>query len=134
MYTLPPVTLNGSPPRPTLTVVSPIRLSGPHVPALACGSPHSFDAREQSPAGPAACAAGCPAAFCWPSSRLIVIVNGAERARLDVRRTRRQATARTATGSTHGAAVRARVVIWKSEEELDRFALPDHGAIDAVVV
>ena len=28
-------------PRPTLTVVSPIRLSGPHVPASACASAHN---------------------------------------------------------------------------------------------
>jgi hypothetical protein len=32
MYTLPPLTVNGSLPTPTDTVVSPIRLFGPHVP------------------------------------------------------------------------------------------------------
>ena len=42
IYTLPPVTLNGSLPKPTLTIVSPINDSGPHVPAFASVSPHSF--------------------------------------------------------------------------------------------
>src|ERR1700733_2042103 len=40
-YTFPPVTLYGFPPRPTLTIVSPIKLSAPHAPSLACGSPHN---------------------------------------------------------------------------------------------
>ena len=39
--TLPPVTLNGSLPRPTLTIVSPIPDSGPEVPAFAWASGHS---------------------------------------------------------------------------------------------
>ena len=53
IYTLPPVTVNGSSPKPTLTVVSPIKLSAPHVPASACASPHSFTPGKspESPGG-----------------------------------------------------------------------------------
>src|ERR1051325_1417407 len=42
MNTWPVGTVNGSVPKPALTVVCPIRLSGPHVPRLACGSGHCF--------------------------------------------------------------------------------------------
>src|SRR5271155_2279070 len=40
-YTFPPVTVNGSPPTPTLTTVSPINDSAPHEPAFAWASPHN---------------------------------------------------------------------------------------------
>src|ERR1700733_13925295 len=75
MYTLPPVTVYGWPPTPTLTVVSPIRLSGPHVPALACASSQgvTLDSVASRPGGIASLT---PCNGWGPSSRLIVIVNG----------------------------------------------------------
>jgi hypothetical protein len=75
MYTLPPFTVYGSPPTPTETTVSPISLSGPHVPAFACSSPHSFTF-ESVPETPSGIFNWTPCRFCSPSSRLIVITNG----------------------------------------------------------
>src|ERR1039458_5291869 len=53
MYTLPPVTRNGSAPGPVSTRTSPISLSGPQVPAFACGSSHSltFESIPNRPGG-----------------------------------------------------------------------------------
>jgi hypothetical protein len=39
----------GSLPTPTTTIVSPIRLSAPHVPAFACASEHSATPLNQRP-------------------------------------------------------------------------------------
>ena len=75
-------------PKPTLTVVSPTRLSDPHVPASACASPHSFTPGI-SPAAPAAVQLTPPAALL-----AIFAVHRhrqrAERPGLNVRRARRQ--------------------------------------------
>src|ERR1700749_1472971 len=75
MNTCPPVTVNGSPPRPTLTIVWPIRLSGPQVPCDACGSSQSFT-EESMPSSPGGMCSWIACRVWLPSSRLIVIVNG----------------------------------------------------------
>src|ERR1700727_1978681 len=75
MYTFPPVTVNGSPPRPTLTIVSPICDSGPQVPAFAAASPQSVTF-ESVPDIPSGMCSWMLCRFCCPSSRDIVITNG----------------------------------------------------------
>ena len=72
---MPPLTVNGSPPTPTETVVSPIRLFGPHVPSLACGSGHS-SMLDSTPERPGGSFASTDCRFCSPSERVIVSVNG----------------------------------------------------------
>src|SRR5665213_4489494 len=113
MYTLPPLTLNGLPPRPTLTVVSPIRLSGPHVPAFASASPHSFTP-ESRPLSPGGMCSWMPCRFCWPSARLIVVVNGvnapAWRFRLPV-----ASDGLNVNGLSHGLSL-GPLVIWNVED------------------
>ena len=76
-------------PSPTQTVVSPIRLSGPQVPASACGSPHSATP-ESIPEKPGGMCS-------WIALQVLVAVFAGhrrrerrERARLEVRRARRQ--------------------------------------------
>src|ERR1700728_1587422 len=69
------MTVYGSPPTPTETVVSPIRLLGPHSPRLACGSGHS-STFERIPDSPGGRWASTDCRFCSPSLRVIVSVNG----------------------------------------------------------
>src|ERR1700704_421711 len=75
MNTWPVGTVNGSVPSPALTVVCPIRLSGPHVPRLACGSGHCFT-EARSPINPGGRCNRTPLRTCSLSWRPIVVVNG----------------------------------------------------------
>src|ERR1700733_4935022 len=114
MYTLPPVTLYGLPPKPTLTVVSPIKLSWPHVPWSACGSPQSFT-EESVPSSPGGIFNCTDCRFCSPSSRDIVIANGLNPpAWILVVPT--VSVGLNCSGSEHGAPF-GPLVIWNSEED-----------------
>src|SRR6185312_9970345 len=62
-------------PRPTDTIVSPIWLSAPQVPAFASASSHSFTVASV-PDMPSGMCSWIACRSCWPSSRPIVIVNG----------------------------------------------------------
>ena len=67
--------------------------------------------------------------FCWPSSRLTVIVNGLNPPAWMLRRTSRQATGLNGNGSAHDPPLGPDAML--NVEEGLAGSLPDHGAIDA---
>src|SRR5438445_5030648 len=130
MYTFPPLTVNGLPPRPTLTVVSPIRLSEPQLPAFACASSHNGNP-ARLPASPGGMCNWIAFRFWLPSSRLIVVENGVNAPAWTLVE---PACNEGANGNelAHSAPFGPET-IWKTEAELTD-GLPDHGAINASAV
>src|SRR5580700_12063409 len=130
MYTRPPLTLYGVEPTPTLTIVSPIKLSGLQVPSSACGSPHSFTP-ESRPDTPGGKCSWMPCSACSPSSRDIVVVNGVNapacRFRLPV-----VSVGVNGSGPSHVCLDPSGPVAISNGGELVSLAgFPDHGEIDA---
>src|ERR1700722_1898913 len=129
MNTSPPVTVYGSPPTPTPTIVCPIRLSGPHVPRSACASPHSFT-EDNVPSSPGGIVKRTEFRFWLPSPRLIVIVNGLNPPAwiLVV-----PAVSDGLNGSGLAQGRPPGPEITRNVEDGDAGGVPDHGAIELVV-
>ena len=130
-YTLPPMTETGCEPTPAATVVSPIALSGPQVPSLACASGQSLTP-ESRPARPGGHVQRTGCMSCSPSSRAIVVVNALNAPALMFERATRQRRAERQRRPGHGPPFGPEV-IWKVAVGVDG-ALPDHGVNDAWVV